>query len=475
MTKSQILNTLRNKRLWILVLLPLITLVGFKLRSDRGTIVPLPGQSTDEYSNAWVGMSLIQTGMPVGISGLSAYTNQDPRYINVDRMFSSGASTGNPMAINYPWFDHPPLMPLVVGGYAHLKGARVFEDASVGYIRKPAIILGTLLIPLVFWLAFQEFGLGVAVLASLIIAVSPLMVINSRMSQAEAGIALLFVLNLIWLNYYFKTKNRLYLWLAAVSGGGAVLFKLSGVVVALSGLVLLWMKTKKLAARLQDSLVLLSPTLAGLVFFLAYGFSLDPHQFWAVFASNAGRKYGIGLNAVYELITQTRVTALKYLTDGWFLVGWLGLASLFSKKNGMGIKLAVISYLAIYLLFGSAPFGWYRIPFLPFLGIAAAYLIITSLKDPKLFPLGALALLTTIGVNLGKLFTVDDPQTVFLFRWGNVLLLLAILALYVQFATKPKWARKISIVIILALTAIALASSLWFTQSLTLDAWYKIT
>jgi len=44
------------------------------------------------------------------------------------------------MPINYPWFDHPPLMGLLTGGWAYLKGARIFEDTTTSIIRKPSYI-----------------------------------------------------------------------------------------------------------------------------------------------------------------------------------------------------------------------------------------------------------------------------------------------------------------------------------------------
>jgi len=138
--------------LGIFVALIIVLVFAYRLRIDGFATVPFPGESTDEYSNAWVGMSLIELGYPVGISGMPVYPNLSFRYINTDRIYSSNTVMGNTLPIASPWFDHPPLMGVVTGGFAYLRGARVFEDAAVAIIRKPVIWAAVASIGLVCWL-----------------------------------------------------------------------------------------------------------------------------------------------------------------------------------------------------------------------------------------------------------------------------------------------------------------------------------
>src|SRR4051812_10107878 len=112
------------------VLLFLIVYGAYQLRNDNYAKIPFPGESMDEYSFTWVGLSLIELGIPIGNSGIPGYKQTENRYINVDQVFKTQAR-GNTFPINYPWFDHPPLLGLITGAFTYSKGGRVFEDALV--------------------------------------------------------------------------------------------------------------------------------------------------------------------------------------------------------------------------------------------------------------------------------------------------------------------------------------------------------
>ena len=82
-----------------LIVFLMVLVLAFIVRKKNFAEIPVPGQSVDEYSYSWVGLSLIETGMPVGISGIGGYKNSLPRYVNVDRFFQV-VSTGDPLIIN---------------------------------------------------------------------------------------------------------------------------------------------------------------------------------------------------------------------------------------------------------------------------------------------------------------------------------------------------------------------------------------
>jgi len=170
----------------ILSIVILIFILGgaYFLRLYDYDKIPFPGESMDEYSFSWVGLSLIKIGLPMGSSGIGGYKSYDYRYINVDQVFRTTAK-GNAFSINSPWFDHPPVLGLVTGGYAYLKGAQVFEDMQTSLIRKPMVIIGVLSVLLLFLYLKTLFGYWEAFFGSLIYAVSPPAIIASRMVQAE--------------------------------------------------------------------------------------------------------------------------------------------------------------------------------------------------------------------------------------------------------------------------------------------------
>lgn len=443
-----------NKKSWLIgFFLALILAIGYQLRVKNSVNVPLPGLSMDEYGNAWVGLSLIRLGVPVGISGLSGIATY-PTYINPDRVFSS-TIPGGALPISYPWFDHPPLMGLVSGSFAYLRGDRVFEDVSTVTIRKPIIWLSTLNIALIFLLAYLWFGLPTAVIASLLYATSPLVIVGSRMVQAENGLVPMWLISLCLLAGAEKSKKVNLMRLAAVFAGLAVLFKLSGVAAIVSG---------ALIVRQRRGLIeFLAISISVALLFVFYGLAIDGKEFIAVLMSNAGRTYGIGLNAVYDLITSTKITSTKYLTDGWPLVGWLGLGFLTLRKKLSPLVICLGGYLAIYLLFGSASYGWYRIPFLPFLFIAAGYFLAGGITGANTL-LALVALLIPLGVNLSKLFDINQSAwLVAIFRFGVFGLLgLALI--------RHRWAR----LGVIFLLVVAIASNIVYAGMIDVSYWYKI-
>ena len=452
-----------NKKSWLIgFFLALILAIGYQLREKNSINVPLPGLSMDEYSNAWVGLSLIRLGMPVGISGLSGIATY-PTYINPDRVFSS-TIPGGALPISYPWFDHPPLMGLVSGSFAYLRGDRVFEDVSMGTIRKPIVLFSTLNIGLIFLLAYLWFGPLTAVLAALLYATSPLAIAGGRMVQAENGLVPMWLISLCFLAGAEKYKKTNLIRLAAIFAGLAVLFKLSGVTAIISGTLIV--------RKRRDLIEFLAISISIALLFVFYGLAIDGTEFIAVLTSNAQRTYGIGLNAVYDLVTNTKITSTKYLTDGWPLVGWLGLGFLTLKKKLSPLVICLGGYLAIYLLFGSASYGWYRIPFLPFLFIAAGYFLAGGVTGANTL-LTLVALLIPLGVNLSKIFEgVTLPWLVSAFRFGSFgLILLALTSLV--WPGRRVLSRAARVGVILLLVA-AIVSNIVYAKMIDVNYWYKV-
>lgn len=458
----------KTKSFFSVAVVLIILTMGFFLRYHNFAVVPLPGESTDEYSNTWVGLSLIQLGLPVGRSGLEGYKGTDFRYINVDQIFSTTAG-GNPLGINQPWLDHPPLLPLITGSYAYVSGATVFEDATARIIRKPMLVLGVFSVVLVGYLSYLIFGTGAALTTMALYATSPLMVVSSRMVQGENGVIIGFLLALIFL-YKFLTKNRsLFLWLAALSAGLAILFKVSGVSVVICGLYILsTQKNKKLMEKFWESALFLVVSGSFLALYFVYGAAFSWPTFIKVWSSNSTRPYDIGFGSLFDLLTVTKITIGKRLTEGWPLMGWMSLFILMrtkSKKIFSFIVLPVFVYLSIFLLMGGNSYGWYRIPFMPFLFLAGAALLAEGFRSKdKLLPV--FFILFPLGVTVHKLNEISRLSSLTPF-WR---LFLPVTILWFLIIRNERANR----LIYLALISVAIGANILLAYSLTPGVWLKM-
>lgn len=468
----------RLKKIAIIILIiGSLALFGYKLRTKNYATVPFPGQSIDEYSYAWVGMSFIEVGYPVGIGGIPTDPFRDFRYINVDRIFSSSTVHANPIPITYPFFYQPPLTGLITGGFAYLKHARVFEDATTAIIRKPVILISTAVLLLIFWLGRLAVGTPVGIMAMTMMAFSPLMVINSRMVQAENFMLPMFLLSVIALTYYLKKRGKRWLlYLTAIFAGIGVLFKFSAVSIAVADMSLLLVSDRKWKNKIQDGIVFTVIFLGFLSLFTLMGYVYDWPLFVKTFIGNSERTYGIGFQSIYELITTSKVTGNVYLTDGWITAGWLSIGYLFIKNNFEKYKLILlpfVAYLGIYILFGSESFGWYRIPLYPFIFLSTAIFLWEGYKKLSLLFPSLIMMAIPIGVALNKLTAIHKMDLpVSLWRLGLPMILIgSVLAYYFKDRKSVQVAGKI-IWICFFLGAIWLSYK--YSNAIDVSYWYKV-
>ena len=441
-----------------------------KLREYNYAQVPLPGETRDEYSFGWLGLSLIQQKYPIAWSGIGAYENTSMEHINVDHIFDVNPNQPD-FPIDKPWFDHPPLFGLVVGGYAHLKGVNSFEDASVIILRRPMLKIALLNIALVFWLASALFNKKTGLVAALLMACIPLIAISSRLALAENGYLPFFLGSVISVDYYLKTKKTKYWLFSLLVGLLAMLMKLSGgaVFIFLFLIAALYggKKRKKLMAQ-----AVIGAFIAFFVFCL-YGFYYDWHTFLNVLSVNAQRFYGSSSEIMLHAIAKSKV--VNGFTDGWILTGWISFFVVASRgwmksKSIMILTLAIFSYAIVYVLFGSEPYGWYRLPFYPFLVISTAYALLLFLKE-KNIPLYAILFMLPLGTSLHRLVGVEGFQAyVPVLRCGTLFSLLS-LALYFY---QPKFRFLINIIWIMLL-ALSVFTSVKLIYFYDVNKWYFAT
>lgn len=462
-------------RILKVAILSVILILALFVRRQHYAEIPVPGQSSDEYgSYGWVGLSLIEIGTPVGISGLPGNENTLKRYVNVDRFFQV-VSDGDPLTINYPWLDHPPLLGLITGGFAHLSGARVFEDVTALLIRRPMILIGTVSVGLAMIFSWINFGFLSAVLTGLIYGTTPLAVIGSRMVQAENGLIPMLLLCLIFLSLYIKTGKDRWLVFVAIVSGIATLFKFSGFACHLLTLFALLYKHRSLSRKFfSDIIFYLFLSLPITLLYLVYGMALSPDTLKNILLSNYERFYGIGPAAIMNLIRDQRLTQYKFLPEVWVITSWIAFFIWIARKKinpvDALITFSVIAYLIVYILFGSQPYGWYAFPFWPLLFIILSRLFSLSLKDKNLLVVSVLLSLIIAGENIARLVDIGEFQKyASLWRFG---ISGVIFLLIVNLALKKKLNPILKIVLFL-IWGFLFYTNLKYLGKIDIDFWWK--
>ncbi|MDD4938338.1 MAG: glycosyltransferase family 39 protein [Candidatus Shapirobacteria bacterium] len=464
-------NILKIAKVFVFLMIVLLALF---LRKKNYAEIPIPGQSADEYSYSWVGLSLIETGMPVGISGIEGYKNSLFRYVNVDRFFQT-VSTEGPLEINYPWMDHPPLLGLITGGYAYLSGARIFEDTTTFIIRKPIILISTVSVALLMVYCWINFGFITSVIGGLLYATTPLVVLSGRMIQAENAIIPCLLVCMISLFLYLKKKGDGWLLIAALFSGIATLFKLTGVICYLLVFITLLIEYKGWNKKfVKDFSFFLIIALPISFLFVIYGAVYGLDNFKNILFSNYNRFYGIGANSVLELIRNQRLTQHKFLPEASIIGGWIIFWYFLTRKsNNLGTKItvfAILAYLIVYVFFGSQPYGWYTFPFWPLLMIISAKFFGNSLvKGKNLLPT-FLLLIMILGANIANIINVFEFQP--FANWWRIGISLLLLGLVLKPVFKNKFLFVWKMLIILIIAAI-IYTNIKYLAGVNLDFWWQ--
>lgn len=457
-----------------LLLFIFILVLALFVRKRNYAEIPIPGQSVDEYSYSWVGLSLIESGVPVGISGIDGYKNSFSRYINVDRFFQT-VSTGDPLTINYPWMDHPPLLGLITGGYAYLAGARVFEDTTSYLIRKPIIVISTISVGLLMVYCWVNFGFITAVIGGITYATTPLVVLSGRMIQAENAIIPCLLACMIFISLYFKYKKDYWLLLAAVIAGIATLFKLTGVVCHLFIFFALLNNYKNNFIDLwKDFKFFLLVSLPISFLFVVFGSVYGLDNFKNILFSNYNRFYGIGPNSLIELIRNQRLTQHKFLPEFSVISGWFIFFGYFFKQHkNMTEKLVVLSllsYLIIYIFFGSQPYGWYSFPFWPLLIIVLSKFLADGIQGGSNLLAGFFISILILGANISRLIGIFEFQPYAnLWRIG-VSVMFFVLTLMSVIRLRYKLLVRI---LLLGIVVAIMFTNIMYLNGINIDFWWK--
>ena len=425
------------------ILLSLVVILAFFLRNHNLYTWPREGATFDEYAWTWLGINLIQKQTPISWSSQPQYTNREHLIYRGARFF-----------LVKPYLEHPPVFGLVAGGFALINGARDMYDIDIRTIRPLAVILGLTSIVLVFLLAKDLYDRKTALIASILYATIPTVVVGSRIVQNENFFIPMWLLALLFTSKYLKSKSSPYRNLAVVICGLLILSKIPWIAAA-GSIVLIFLYLKKY----RDLFKFVSIVIPIGLLYLIYGFYFGSKLFLDLWGLQLNR-YDISFTSIYALFQKPWLVDRFYL-DGWIYFGWFAfLILLIDIKKHYVIIFALLSYFVVFLtgIPDEAGHGWYRYPFYPFLIISIALFIKDYfIKNPILTFLFLVLVGTTLFQNT---WTQAFGFSYFIFRLIIIGWSLSLIPLFLPFKPILKISR--------------LASYSWLVLFVLLNIWSVI-
>jgi hypothetical protein len=344
-------------------LLIVIVGIGLGLRLHDYTTDPVPGANYDGLGWAWQGQSLILQHVPQAWSWQTSYHSTsfvtEPKGVHL------------PMVS--PYFDHPPLFGLLVGGAAVIAGERTPTSISEGVIRLVPIALSAFTIVLLYLLVRRVTSKEwIGLIAAAVFALSPAMVLTARLVESEALLTPLLLAAVIMALRVRDGAGRWSIAALVLVCLVAPLVKEPGIIVAvIASAILLTSPRRRLAA------LPLAGMTAGIGMYLAYAASLDWHLFIATALAEGKDRYpSIGGFSNYFTSTDAGLGIYVPLMDPVWYVGWVALAVLAVRRRAWRpVAVAALLYAALIASSASGGWmhwiGWYRIPDEPLLYAAA--------------------------------------------------------------------------------------------------------
>lgn len=374
----------------VLIALAGILIIGTTLRGYNLNTWPREGATFDEYAWTFLGLSLLNTGVPTSWSPHQQY-KQRHIYIN---------PRGAQFQLVTPYLEHPPLFGLVAGLFAKMNGAVDFNSVEILKIRPLALILGTISILAVYLLAQSIYGRRVGLLSSLLYAIIPSIAVGSRLVQNENFFIPLFLLSIYLLHRYIKTSIKSFFIMTALIAFFLPLAKIPWVAAPVTLIAILFYVKKY-----KEGMIVVGATIMVFCLFIFYGTYYDAKLFQDLWALQLAR-YDMGFDSIFALFTLPLLTDRLFL-DGWILFGWVAwILTTKDIKRNYPIVFGLLAYGSIFIFAipNEPGHGWYRYPFYPFLAIAIA-LFIKEYFNKELL-LTCIFLLTT---GLSMLYHVWTP------------------------------------------------------------------
>ena len=385
------LKTNHQKILLITVLLLAIIVRFWKIEF-------LPFQSDwDEYAYLFAGQTLIETGVPTSISTFTHDYNPDTNQLPTAKIPEIiDLNIKGSYILVEPWFDHPPLLPLITGAWVKLFGYSFPGHIPSLIYRLPILVMSSITLYLIFLISKHFFGQWGGLFSLVLFGFSPSLIIIQRMIVSEN----LFIPFMLLALYLTLKKKSLYLIILFTVLAG--LSKITGLVtIPIVGFYLLLKKEyKKTFAYSITSLVIF------ISIYSLYGYLIDWPQFVQMLKTQSFRLLG-WTNPAF-LLSHPGFHQKIIMDMSYYLILILGLASLFIKDDIVNRFLSFSifgSLILVWLISAEGDMlGWYKLPLFVFLSIATGRLV----KLKAYFPLIILLIITLLN-NYGLIRFANHP------------------------------------------------------------------
>ena len=343
----------------------LILLLSLILRLHNYGLYPQRGATSDEYTYAFLGISLLKDHVPVSWSVFPAYKNI--RHVTIRKLY---------FPIVWPYFDHPPLSGFLTGGLSLLVGQDSFEKVDLKTIRLVPIILSIFSSVLVFLIALHLYNYKTAAWALLIYSTTTMFVINGRIALSENVLTPIFLLSVYLFTLFEKKISYGKAIIFGVLSGLAFWTKEVGIVVFIS----LFYLFKNKGVSIKPFMIFVGVSFLIISSYFLYGAYYDWELFLKIWSSQSSRE--IGPQTLHMLFTNSIIVNKPYM-DGWYFFGFLSIFySLvdFRKNRLMAVPALFYLLLLIFSLTRHGEMGWYAIPLFPFMAIASGRMLVANIE-----------------------------------------------------------------------------------------------
>ncbi|MBX3270320.1 MAG: hypothetical protein KF729_08660 [Sandaracinaceae bacterium] len=360
-----------------LVLVAALVVLGAGVRGYDYDVMPEYRENLDELFATWNGWSLLDDGTTRGWTiWASAYRGRVEMI--EERFFGQQANVVS------PYFEHPPLMHVLVGAAAHLGGAHHYLHAKLWHTRLVPIglmALGTVLLIAVGRRLWP--GSVAPYVGALFFGTIPTIVLQTRVIKEEdVLVPLLLGAVLFFLRWRDDGRRTRDLVGAAICVGLAPLAKVPAAALIV-GVAMLFAAER---GGLRPALRVLGLGVGIGSLLVLYGLVIDFDEFVFAFRLQSGR--AIHWNLFPRFFDVGQINGNR-VGRGWTIFLWLAYAAtIYARglRSSAVLTVPALVYLvAIAIGSGNWTYGWYVVPLYPFLCLAAGDLVVRTWHRPTLF------------------------------------------------------------------------------------------
>ncbi len=367
------------------LLVAFLLVAALLLRAWKIDYIPFQSDG-DELAYVFAGQSLIEKHVPISWSSFEYPASYNDQKITLGDANFNAIDT---FQMIKPWFDHPFVLPLIIGSWVEAWGYHFASIPPSSLLRWPMLIFAGMTLYLVYALAKEWFGYWAGVFSLFLISFSPILIFAQRMVVGEN-----LVTPFLLLAVYLAVKKKQVAW-PIIFSVLAALSKFTGLIAVpiLTVYYILQKEYKTATVYFVSSIALFSIIYGG------YGAMLGWNQFLAAFAYQSHRLLGWSNPAF--ILQSPGFHHFIVLDMSYYLILLLGLAPLLFPKTKMKkhqlFLLLTVFILMVTIWATSAEqdlLGWYKIPLFTVLAISAGQIVTEAT-----LPLGVLMLLWVTIIN----------------------------------------------------------------------------